>query len=262
MNNVPPAWLGIAQPTQNDPLMTSEQSITALERAAKNDERLGGGQGGNTGAFSSEFAVLSARRMPISQDRMLAGQKPVVALALKENNLPAVTKALGEAKAIHVKYSAIVGRVQESLHDQVTSEYQRLVDGASERVVNGDAGALDALETKTDIETRFNAERDALHAATSKLGHAQVKIALVLRDEIDDALAKLAKSLEDHDTELCARFGMATEWGVSTRLVQSVRIQFHRRAIGLDKLAQSHPTSACSPMVKIIFDDFLDLSGW
>jgi len=50
--------------------------------------------------------------------------------------------------------------------------------------------------------------------------------------------------------------------GVRTwRLVQAVRIQFHRRTIDLNRFARLKPTALCSPVVKSMFEDFLDLSS-
>jgi hypothetical protein len=126
----------------------------------------------------------------------------------------------------------------------------------------GDVTALDGLESEADIGTRFESERAAISEASKKVCHSMIPHALALRLEIDKALAKLAKRLEDRDTTECKKLGIQAEWGADTRLVQAVRIQFHRRTIDLNRFARLKPTALCSPVVKSMFEDFLDLSSW
>ena len=259
-NSNQPPWAPTIPSGVNDPLMTSKQSIDALELAAINDAR---GDRANGGMFhSSEYSVLSMRKMPVSQAQMLAGQKAVIALALSENPVKKLYQALADAKVINDQYNVIVKQVETTMHHQVNAEYQRLVDDASARVLTGDVTALEDLESEKDIGTRFEAERSALQDATRKLGHAQIPHMLVLREEIDKALAKLAKRLETRDAEDCANFGIEMEFSLTTRLVQAVRIQFHRRTSGLSNMEHIHPSAPCSPMVRILFSDFLDLTSW
>jgi hypothetical protein len=126
----------------------------------------------------------------------------------------------------------------------------------------GDVTALEDLESEKDIGTRFESEVAAFSEANKKVCHAMIPHALTLRTEIDKALAKLAMRLEDRDTTECAKLGIGAEWSTDTRLVQAVRIQFHRRCIDLNRFALLKPSAICSPMVKMLFEDFLDFTDW
>src|SRR5580704_6124913 len=102
------------------------------------------------------------RPMAVSREQMLAGQKPIVAMALAEN--PPSTeypKALDSLSALHSQGKRVCGRIGKVLIHSVKAEYTRLVDDASERVIAGDSSALADLESEDDISTRFEAERGA-----------------------------------------------------------------------------------------------------
>jgi hypothetical protein len=129
-------------------------------------------------------------------------------------------------------------------------------------LVDGDVTALDDLESEKDIETRFEAERAALDDAVRKIGHAQIPHAIAIKTEIDAALAKLAKKGEERDAEDCKRFGLALEYGLTTRLVQSVRVQFGRRTHDLRRFAKLNPGEAIGPFARNMFSDFVDTSAW
>jgi hypothetical protein len=201
--------------------------------------------------------------LPISTPDLTARQHSVVKAALLENPPSgAFGKALAEGRELHGKYKEICRLIQNSLHQNVSLEYQRLVNEASERVISGDAAALADLESQADITSRFEAERTALHQAIKKNGLAQVPVALVLLDGIDGALGKLANRLEARDAVECDEFGLELQFSAPTRLVHAVRIQLFKQTGEVRRSASIDPTERTQLSIATTFGDFLDLADW
>jgi len=240
-------------------LETSAAEVLNLERALKMDVAT------NHMPGISNYAVVSMNLLAatgIPQEQTLAAQASITAMALEDDPAAAkaIAKELAAAKVHHLKYRDYNRQIQRSLSHNISAEYQRSVTEAAARAESGDAGALDRLESEKDVETRFEAERDALQHAMKVSSHAMLPHALAIKPQIDGALAKLAKKNEALDLERCRKFGIAPEWSDTTRLIHSVRIQFLRRTADL---RARHPSEACSPAVKQTYSDFLpELASW
>jgi len=241
---------------------TSQNLIDGKTAATATDTNAN--RGGMPGGLTSHAGVFAARAMPFDKAAMLPAQKPVVAMALEAAPPePAFGAALKELKAIHKDYRRHVNEVDNLTIAHVKIAYRQLVEEKGARLIAGDPTVLDDLENEQDVANRFDAERHTREHAGKTLAHAQVAPALVVRDGIDAALAKLAAGLEARAAAEYKKFGIPLEYSGTTRLVQSVRLQFTMRTHDLTRMARMQPEEMRNgAFAKTMFGDFLDLAAW
>lgn len=240
-------------------LQTSDVQIAALDKAGQIDQK-------SSVVGTSNYTVAALNLAAVSdRSQMLLARRPSITMALAAKKAAAkiVDEAVAKAKALHEQYKQLTADNRRAMRHNVDKTTRELVSAASEKLMAGDATALDGLESAADISSRFETERHAVHESIRQIGHQMVPEAVAAGNAIDSALADLAERLEKRDLEDCEAFGIEPAWSSTTQLIQGCRVQFHRQVIhNLKALAALAPGAPCSPCFKPLFEDFIDLSSW
>jgi hypothetical protein len=240
-----------------------------------NDRDKANSVGAGVDGFTTHFSAALMTPLPSPRDQALASRPSVVAIALSENTPGKRFKvALDAARELHAKSKEIGRGIREADFQLVRAHYARLHGAASTNprlhaaaskgLVDGNPDALIGIEPEAAQAQRLEAEINARQAAMSNAAFAKIEHAVVLRDEIDGALAKLIDTLKARDAASSARYGIETDFSVETRLAVSVRILFARQTFGLRKLENAKPGAGpFSLPVKTMIGDFLpEVAAW
>ncbi len=253
------------------PLDTNPQRT--LADAADRDKANSVGAG--VDGFISNLSAAFALQLPSPRDQAIKSQSSVVGIALDDNPSKTLDAALETALELHLKVVEIKRGIREADFQLVRTHYARLHAAAStnprlhaaasQRLVDGDANATVGLESEADQATRLEAEINVRQQAMSQIGFLQIAPALVIRDAIDGALAKLIDSLQTKDAASAKRYGVETNFSAETRLAVSVRFLLATQTYGLRRLENAVPGAGPFnfQLVRNTFGAFLpEVAAW
>src|SRR5438132_1399459 len=96
----------------------AEEEIDLIKRAALLDAKRCAVESG----LSSHVAIIFTRALPVSKEKTIAAQKPIVAMAMENYQSKELKNALKEAKDLHQQSKALCEKLQAVLHSRVGTE--------------------------------------------------------------------------------------------------------------------------------------------